>query len=353
MSQDAQEQTGRLVAMRKSLAGVKVLMDMKPDMDEKQAEAAGVTVLHAVDGKVLLGVFDVAAVDSKITAGPKGFAPHLTRYFFVPERAAVVAELLESMDANMTMHRKSGVLLTGPNGVGKSADGLLAFLCCLAQGRFAVYIPDAKVWVAAAEAGRGDEFLLERFFMQNVDKIATTPVLRAVFDSRLRGIKVDASVMDAFRSALTTRPGPAVAVIVDEVQNITQAIGKSRVPGATAAERTAASYFHLGWETWNAANLWFVRMDIASWHGTRERKIPSGEEGRLRFVSPWALESARMALACEASPAFVEQEKVRDRIIHLAGGVIGRLLLLRGRVVVNPITMRLRCRHYSSTARKA
>ena len=72
MSQDAQVQAGRLVAMRKSLAGVKLLLCMQPDMDEQQAKAAGITVLRVVDGKVVLGVFDVPAIDSNITVAPKG-----------------------------------------------------------------------------------------------------------------------------------------------------------------------------------------------------------------------------------------------------------------------------------------
>ena len=72
MSQDTQVQVDRLVAMRKSLAGVKLLLGMQPDMDEQQAQAADVTVLRVVDGKVVLGVFDVPAIDSVITAGPKG-----------------------------------------------------------------------------------------------------------------------------------------------------------------------------------------------------------------------------------------------------------------------------------------
>ena len=260
---------------------------------------------------------------------PAGFTLVPTTHFFVPGRAALVHELLQSMDKDEVHHLKSGVLLTGPNGVGKSAVGLQAFLCCLAQGRFAVYIADAKSWVAAARTGRGDEFLLELFFMQNVDKIAASPELCAVFAARLRGIPLDGSVMGALRTLLDTRPGPAVAVIVDEVQNIKQAIANGSPATAAHELQRSAAYFGNGWASWNADNLCFVRMDIASSHGTRELKLPSGDEGRLRLVRPWPLETAAVALAATASPAFVRQAKAHARILHIAGGVVRRLIQCR------------------------
>ena len=94
------------------------------------------------------------------------------------------------MDSSAVQSHAFGVLLSGPNGVGKSAVGLLTYLCCLAQGRFAVYIPHSIDWVTAAESERGDEFLLEHFFLQNLDLIAAEPSLRRVFDERFCGLPI-------------------------------------------------------------------------------------------------------------------------------------------------------------------
>ena len=370
MSQDTQAQVGRLVSMRKALSAVATLKDMPTSMTVKEAKANGVTVLLAADGKVELGIFNVPAIANSICATiPKGvylcyaaaiwavlsldrpqmlpsrpvcnllagFVLEPSQYYYFPERMAVVHELLAALDADQILHRASGVLITGPNGVGKSAEGLLAFLSCLAQGRFAIYISDAKAWVAAAEAGHGDEFLLELFVRQNADKVAATPALRAVFDARLRGVPMDAAMMGAFRDALNTHPGLAVAVIVDEVQNITQVIAKAASQPSPERIR-AADYFSNGWSTWNTANCCFVRMDIASSHGTRELKLPSGDEGRLRFVRPWPLKSAAAALACKASPAFVAQARTHSRILHIAGGVIRQILRCKSLLRDGPAT---------------
>ena len=137
-----------------------------------------------------------------------------------------------------------------------------------------------------------------------------------------------AAMMDELRKILTNGKGPwpAVAVIVDEVQNITNAIAVKSAQNPTLEDRSAANYFETGWASWNTRNSCFVRMDIASSHGTRELKLPSGDTHRLRFVGPWPLDIARAALSHSASPAFVKQSVAYSRILYTAGGVIRRLL---------------------------
>lgn len=71
-SEDAQAQVLRVVNIRRHFAGVAMLHDMRTNMTAEGAERNGVSVLHAADGKVLLGVFDVPAVDHSITGAPKG-----------------------------------------------------------------------------------------------------------------------------------------------------------------------------------------------------------------------------------------------------------------------------------------
>jgi len=252
-----------------------------------------------------------------------GFVFKSSQDFYLPERAQHFEELLGAVSANKTRIFKSGVLVSGPNGVGKSGLGALCFKSCFALGHFVVYVSDAREWVTAARAGRGDEFLLERFFKQNADKIAATPALRSVFSARLRGAPVQAAMMAELREVLTCRPGPVIAVIVDEVQNITDVIAKaSQTQNPIASLQAAAAYFHDGWSNWNNANRCFVRMDIASSHGTREFNLPSGDENRLRFVHPWPLEVARAALSEKQSPVFLRQPYVRERVLYVAGGVI-------------------------------
>lgn len=89
----------------------------------------------------------------------------------------------------MASGASAGVLLSGPNGVGKSAIGLLAFCSCMARGLFVAYIPAAQNWVNAAAKGWGDAFLLQTFWRQNADLIAATPALREVFKGALEDSK--------------------------------------------------------------------------------------------------------------------------------------------------------------------
>lgn len=81
-------------------------------------------------------------------------------------RIKVAAEFLDAMKKS-TPVSCFGVLLSGPNGVGKSSCGVLAALACIAQGLPVVYIPDARQWTAATINGDGDKYFLERFLTLN------------------------------------------------------------------------------------------------------------------------------------------------------------------------------------------
>lgn len=230
-------------------------------------------------------------------------------------------------------HNKHGTLSSGSNGVGKSAAAVQAFETCFAQGLVVVYIASAVEWAAAAEQGDGDDFFLRRLLMQNADLIAAEPVLRAALAPALLGGRLDGMLMTALLRSLEARPGPAVGVIVDEVQAITKAVERGAAAGASAEERCAARYFRK-WHNWDTATKVFVRMDVASSHGARELTLPSGEEHRLRVMKPWTKEMVAAALAMPASPVAFEasQSRARDRVAFIAGGIPRELFKGKRRV---------------------
>ena len=250
------------------------------------------------------------------------------RRFYYPPRAALVEELLAGINSSRSERLNFGVLLSGPNGVGKSGIGLTAFECCLALGNLVVYIPHSSAWVSAAMKGHGDEYFLEQFFLQNAHKIAANQQLRTVFRERLRGLPVSAGMMNELRAAMSALGSSQsiVTVIVDDYQVITNIIAMYNDSSASSTQRAAASYFHIEWSSWNGINKRFVRMDIASSHGTRELKMPSGDEHRLRFVGPWPLDIALSVLSHPKSPLHVHQSAAHSRILHVAGGVMRRLM---------------------------
>lgn len=243
-------------------------------------------------------------------------------FFFEEQRTALTQEFIAAMIAQLEELLQFGVLISGPNGVGKTALGVQTFLTCFAQAMLAIYIPYAAAWVSAAKEGKGHEFFLERLLLQNADLIAADPILRAALAPALRGGPLDAAIMGSLLSALEKRPGPAVGVIVDEAQAITFAIRDGMNAKADPTERTAAAYLKQ-WHTWTDATNVFVRMDIASSHGTREMKLPSGEERRLRIIKPWTADVVAAALSNPTSPAaFMSlHRRVGERLAFIAGGI--------------------------------
>jgi hypothetical protein len=355
-----------LRATREQLAKVPML-GISPDrIDAVAAEARGVTLLcppTAVAGaRAKLGVFPLPAINTNITQGPKGafsclvyplrcdsalsafcwqftgnsltasstcvctadfpLAVDNLTFFFEEQRTALTQEFIAAMIAQLGVLWQFGVLISGPNGVGKTSVGVQTFLTCFAQAMLVVYIPFAAQWVTAAKRGEGDKFFIERLLSQNADLIAADPVLREALAPALRGGPLDAAVMSSLASALKKRPGPVVGVIVDEAQAITFAIRDGMDPKADPTERTAAAFLKQ-WHTWTDATNVFVRMDIASSHGARELKLPSGEARRLRIIKPWTADVVAAALSESKSPTVFKPQhrRVSERLAFITGGI--------------------------------
>ena len=248
-----------------------------------------------------------------------------------PQRIQLAAEFVKSVRAG---ELGSGVLLSGPNGVGKSGVGLLAYLLCAARRLPVVYLCNTETWVEEAEIGKGHTHLLEAFWRQNADLVAASEPLRGVFAAALQDDAgaLTPHVMRALRAAVE-RHGLGIGVILDEVQHITAAVSEGRATAATAGASTAGRYFRFNWHDWQNGNAVFARMSIASAHGERDYKLPSGEDHRVRVVEPLS-DSQREALQSNPdSPAFVSDPAVRTRIVFYSGNIL-RALMNAGRAAL-------------------
>ena len=243
----------------------------------------------------------------------------------LPRRLELAAEFVKDVTASASSH---GVLLSGPNGVGKSGVGLLSYLLCAARRMPVVYLGKMETWVQAAQSGGGDAYLLGYFWKQNVDLIAASPLLRGVFAAPLRD-DADAftpRTMAALRDA-AARPDVGMGVILDEVQHITAAVQRGATPGvSTPGLITSGSYFSLNWHDWMNDNRVFARMSIASAHGERDYRLPSGEDHRVRIVEPLSDAQRSAMLSHQKSPAYVRDAAARERIVFYAGNILRSLM---------------------------
>jgi hypothetical protein len=251
--------------------------------------------------------------------------PHEILLF--PQRFQLATDFVAAVQAGT---RRYGVLLSGPNGVGKSGVGLLAYLLCAARGLPVVYLSSAETWVQAAEdigGGGGHEYFLLHFWRQNADIIAASPVLRDVFGAAMHDEKgaFTLHVMKALWLAATThRLG--FGFIVDEVQHVTAAVARGSSSSATPTERTAGTYFKINWHDWMNDNRIFARMSIASAHGERDYKLPSGDADRLRIVEPLTDAQRAALLSHPDSPAFIADVGIRDRVVFYSGNILRTLM---------------------------
>ena len=200
---------------------------------------------------------------------PAGFEDSDVRsVFLVGARVALIREYIAAMRSEKP--RKWGVLLSGPNGVGKSGVGLLTFLACFAQRLMAVYLPQGSAWVQAARDDRGDAFFLEQLVKQNADLIAANSLLLPVFLPFFRDTEeLGSAAMRRFTKVLELNHRLAVGIVLDEAQAITKAVEQPAVGGKLDDKSVSASnYFRFQWYNWEVRPaIYFVRMDVASSHG--------------------------------------------------------------------------------------
>jgi hypothetical protein len=242
----------------------------------------------------------------------------------LPQRLKLAAEFAAAVKAGTT---GSGVLLSGPNGVGKSGVGLLSYLLCAARRLPVVYLSRTETWDEEAQQGMGHAHLLTCFWKQNADLIAASEALRDVFTAALRDEEgaFTLHVMTELRE-VAQQSGLGIGVILDEVQHITAAVRAGQAEGATAGQRTAGDFFRQNWHDWMNFNYVFVRMSIASAHGERDFKLPGGEEHRLRVVEPLSEDQRNALQTHSGSPAYISDAAARERVVFYSGNILRTLM---------------------------
>jgi hypothetical protein len=280
MGPRAQEAAARAGELRRHVRGVAALGALSSHLRRAardaplapllaaDAHAGGISVLRAAggDGSLEAGFFDVPPLGDAVAMPPKTFTfARGLRVLALPQRLQLTFEFARAV---MDRSHDAGTLFSGPNGVGKSGIGLLAYLLSVHLGQLVAYVPRAQDWVKAAQRGSGDAFLLETFWRQNADIIAASEALRPVFQAAMedRAEPFTAAAMEALRQAVAAPGGPGAGIIVDEAQAITQVVAALSLPSPIAEVQRAGHYFSPRWHDWNNEQGVFARMSIASSH---------------------------------------------------------------------------------------
>jgi hypothetical protein len=233
-----------------------------------------------------------------------------------------------------------GVLLSGPNGVGKSAISLLTFLLCFSRGLPVCYIPTADGWIRRAKTDElAAEYFMTRFFMQNADIIADDETLRPFFQEQLDGHPADPQQYLAFSDALeSSRTKTPCGFIIDEVQRLTPVRnieGPDPSTGKIVVQPVAIwTPFKEDFTVWTGPSSYFRSLLCASVYGMREFELPSGEAHRLRFVQALAEDDVIALVSSPLSPLYRGEvfKTFAGQVYSLTGGMSRLLYQLLARV---------------------
>lgn len=283
LSKRAQKMVIDSAAMRKVLADVPVLASIGDCMRADKAAELGVSIFSE-PGAAMVGSFSLPDFEyGKLLETPrgvfiallfdcvyranccliKGYDGIVKRPFILHKsRVDLVSEFLGRMRNPKV--GDNGVLLSGPNGVGKSAVGLLTTLACSAAGKFNIYVSSAIEWVGEAEDGFGDRYLLDLFVTQNADLIVSSDALWPVFAAHFRGEEdTGPAMMNRLKEALVNNHKTVIGLIVDEVQAITKAV-------ESPDKFRSSTYYAVNWYNWQCHyGSMFNRMEIATSHGKK------------------------------------------------------------------------------------
>jgi hypothetical protein len=109
---------------------------------------------------------------------PKGFENSSRKFFLVSEnRYKTLKEIEDFIEGNHVIESNFGFILSGPNGVGKSAEGLLIASYAFMNRHILIYIPKCCEWFSSTESVMAVRFM-ECFIELNADLAQFIPSKR-------------------------------------------------------------------------------------------------------------------------------------------------------------------------------
>lgn len=230
-------------------------------------------------------------------AGFHPFSKNETKLIFDQQRLKYCENFVKSMKGLSNKRTDSGVLFTGPNGVGKSSICLATFVMCFIQSLPVVYIPRSDQWEAGSDTvEEARSYFMTAFFGQNADIIAKDPLLFPFFKDQLVHGRAHHKNYFSFAESLMQDNARPCGFIADEVQKLTM---------AAYSTEDRKLFFAKDFTIWTGPSGYFASQLCASVYGLREFDLPSGEASRLRFVLPFGEATAKALMRDFRSPFHV------------------------------------------------
>lgn len=232
--------------------------------------------------------------------------------------------------------KESGMILSGPDGSGKSAIGLLSFMTCFARGLPCMYIPMGVHWSEnARNVFESEKYLLRNYFQLNADLIEDDRRLHPFFSDQMARSPIESKNFRALIDAVRSGVAPMAGFIVDDAHKVAEAadaapirvsmgrIARNSLTGAVLFKKFLRNVF-LSFE--DVAGALQSQLIFGS-AGLKKRKLSNTEAEKLVFLQPFTkVDTKILVSAARGSPFFkMRLGEHADEIMRVTSGHAGDL----------------------------
>jgi hypothetical protein len=229
-----------------------------------------------------------------------------------------------------------GMILSGPDGSGKSAVGLLSFMACFARGLPCMYIPTGVHWSEnARNVFESEKYLLRNFFQLNADLIEDDKRLHPFFSDQMAGSPIESKHFRALVDAVRSGAAPMVGFIVDDAHKAAEAadaapirvsmgrIARNSLTGAVLVKKFLRSMF-LSFD--DVAGVFQSQLIFGS-AGLKKLKLSDAEAKRLVFLQPFTKVDTKILVSAARGSPFSKMRlgEHADEVLRVTAGHAGDL----------------------------
>lgn len=229
-----------------------------------------------------------------------------------------------------------GMIISGPDGSGKSAIGLMSFLTCFARGIPCMYVPAGVRWSEnARNVFEAEKYLLRNYFQLNADLIQDDPRLQPFFSEQAAGGPIEAKNFRALVEAVRCGAAPRAGFIVDDAHKVAEAadkapirvamgrIARNSLTGDVLMKKFLKKMF-LSFEDVAGA---FQSQLIYGAAGLKKMKLTDADSQRLVYLQPFSKADTKILVSAARGSPFSRMRlgEHAEELLQVTGGHAGDL----------------------------